>query len=87
MIKNRVSGGDSVSVVHRQIIARLSSKLGVTFDAPYMHMMVNDHENAVKLFTQATQNKNAAIQDFAKKILPKLKMHLDSAKAIAASLK
>jgi len=86
-IKNRVSGGDSVSTAHQQMIAGLSSKLGIIFDAPYMQMMVNDHENAVKLFTRATQNKNAAIQNFAKKILPTLKMHLDSAKAIAASLK
>lgn len=86
-IKNRVSGGDSVSASHQQIIAGLSSKLGIIFDAPYMQMMVSDHENAVRLFTQATQNKNSAIQNFAKKVLPTLKMHLDSAKAIAASLK
>jgi putative membrane protein len=86
-IKQRVTASDSVSTEHQNKIMALSSKLGLEFDGPYMHMMVNDHEDAVKLFTAATQNKNPDIQNFAKKVLPTLQMHLDSAKAIVASLK
>ncbi|HTH82415.1 MAG TPA: DUF4142 domain-containing protein [Mucilaginibacter sp.] len=86
-ISKRVAEGDTVSAAHQQIIKSLSSKLGVIFDGAYMQMMVNDHEDAIKLFNGAAQNNNTAIQNFAKKTLPTLKMHLDSAKAISASLK
>jgi putative membrane protein len=86
-IKKRASVGDAVSTAHQQEIKGLSTKSGLVFDNAYMQMMVNDHEDAVKLFTDAAQNKDQDIHNFAQKTLPILKMHLDSAKAIAASLK
>lgn len=86
-ITKRVSEGDTVNTDHQKMIAAISAKKGAAFDKLYMQMMVNDHQNAVKLFTTAINNKNTDIQAFAKRTLPILKMHLDSANAICASLK
>jgi putative membrane protein len=83
----QVQGKDVISDDHKHMIANLSSKSGVEFDRAYMQMMVNDHEQAVKLFSDAAENKSATIHDFAKKTLPVIQMHLDSARAINASLK
>jgi putative membrane protein len=61
---------------------------GKDFDKDYVNAMVDGHENAVKLFTDASQNcKDADLKAFATKTLPTLKMHLDSIKAIKASMK
>jgi putative membrane protein len=82
-----VDANDTVSMEHQKLIASLASKTGVAFDKAYMEMMVADHEKAVQLFTEATGNTSNLIQDFSRKILTTLQMHLDSAKAINASLK
>jgi len=50
-------------------------------------MMVDDHEKAVELFAGATRNNAPEIKSFASKTLPTIQMHLDSSKAILASLK
>ena len=66
----------------------LSKKTGKDFDKAYVDAMVDGHESAVKLFTDASQNcKDADLKAFATKTLPTLKMHLDSIKAIKASMK
>lgn len=78
---------DTPSVAHQKMIDSISHLTGGQFDHAYMDMMVKGHEQAVQLFTETTENKNNAVQKFAEKILPTLKMHLDSAKAIYSSLK
>jgi putative membrane protein len=78
---------DTISAEHLAMIDTLSHKTGADFDRAYIEMMVHDHEGAVDLFTEETNDKNQTIQDFARKTLPTIQMHLDSAKAIAASLK
>jgi putative membrane protein len=83
----RVTEADTISGDHQKMISDLTKKSGSNFDKAYMQMMVKDHENAVKLFADATTNNEVEIQNFAKKTLPTLKMHLDSAKVIVASLK
>ena len=66
----------------------LSKKTGKDFDKAYVDAMVDGHENAVKLFTDASQNcKDADLKAFATKTLPTLKMHLDSIRAIKKSMK
>ncbi|MGZ3752547.1 MAG: DUF4142 domain-containing protein [Mucilaginibacter sp.] len=66
----------------------LGKKTGKDFDKAYVDAMVDGHESAVKLFTDASQNcKDADLKAFATKTLPTLKMHLDSIKAIKASMK
>ena len=78
---------DTINADHQKMITDISKKTGPAFDKAYMQMMVKDHENAVKLFADATTNNESAIQNFAKKTLPIIQMHLDSAKVIVASLK
>jgi putative membrane protein len=82
-----VDDPDTPSIAHQAAIDSLSKLSAGEFDHAYMQMMVKDHEQAVDLFTETTGNKNVAVRNFARKILPTLKMHLDSAKAIYASLK
>jgi putative membrane protein len=68
--------------------ADLGSKSGKDFDKAYVDAMVDGHKNAVKLFTDASNNcKDADLKAFATKTLPTLKMHLDSITAIKASMK
>jgi len=66
----------------------LSKKTGKDFDKAYVDAMVDGHKNAVKLFTDASNNcKDADLKAFATKTLPTLKMHLDSINAIHDSMK
>jgi putative membrane protein len=82
-----ITESDTISGDHEVMIDSLSTKTGAAFDKAYMEMMVKDHEGAEDLFYEQTNDKNQTIQDFAKATLPTIQMHLDSAKAIAASLK
>jgi len=72
---------------HQTKIDSLAKKSGADFDKAYMQMMVADHEKAEKLFSDATNNTSNMIQDLSRKVLPKIQIHLDSAKAILAGLK
>lgn len=66
----------------------LSKKSGKAFDKAYVNAMVDGHKNAVKLFTDASNNcKDADLKAFATKTLPTLKMHLDSINAIHDAMK
>lgn len=78
---------DTLTLADQKKIGKMAMQYGTPYDKAYMKMMVDDHVKAVDLFTETTQNKNLAVQNFASKILPTLKMHLDSAKAIYSSLK
>lgn len=78
---------DTINEEHSAMIDSLSKKTGPEFDKAYLAMMIKDHEEAIDLFTEASDDKNQTIQDFASNTLPTLKMHLDSAKSLAASLK
>jgi putative membrane protein len=72
----------------QKMAADLGAKSGRAFDKAYVNGMVDGHEKAVKLFTDASQNcKDADLKAFATRTLPTLKMHLDSIKAIKASMK
>jgi len=82
-----IDAHDTISMDHQKMIKVLASKKGAEFDKAYMEMMIADHEKAVELFTSAEDNTSNLIQDFSHKTLPVIRMHLDSAKAIAAGLK
>jgi putative membrane protein len=86
-INNRVRGGDSVSARHQKAIANITSLSGNAFDKAYIQFMVTEHQNVVKLYNAATNDRLDAIQTFARRALPVLKMHLDSANLICATLK
>ncbi|GAA4309326.1 DUF4142 domain-containing protein [Mucilaginibacter gynuensis] len=78
---------DSINTDHQQTIADLSKLSGAEFDHAYLEMMANEHEKIIHTFQEGSQLKNTALSKFAKSNLPVIKMHLDSAKAIVASLK
>jgi len=78
---------DTIASNHLKMITGLSKQSGPAFDRAYMQMMVTDHESAVELFTNGIKNTDDEIKGFAAKTLPTIQMHLDSAKAILASLK
>ena len=78
---------DTINADHQIMLKALADKTGDDFDRAYIQMMVTDHEKAIELFTGAGDNTSATIQKVAENALPKLRMHLDSAKAINASLK
>ncbi|MBC7399344.1 MAG: DUF4142 domain-containing protein [Mucilaginibacter sp.] len=86
-INNKVRGGDSVSITHQKAMANMATLKGADFDKAYIQLMVADHQNAVKLYTVATNDRIEDIQRFARKTLPVLKMHLDSANTIYVGLK
>jgi len=72
----------------QKMVTDMSKMKGKSFDKDYVNGMVDGHEKAVKLFTDASQNcKDTDLKAFATKTLPTLKMHLDSIKAIQASMK
>lgn len=78
----------SVSDEHKKAKDELSKKSGADFDKAYMDQMVDDHQKTINLFEKASGDVNdAEVKTFADNTLPKLRMHLDSAKAIRSSLK
>jgi putative membrane protein len=56
---------------------------GSEFDAAFMHCMVKDHEEAVKLFESASKNcDDKDFKTWAGNTLPTLKEHLEMAQDI-----
>ena len=82
-----VTSFDAISEDHKQVIADLKTKTGADFDKAYMKMMVEDHEGAEKLFEGGLEDKSADIKGISRELLPTIKMHLESAKNLYASLK
>ena len=79
---------DSIGSDKQKDIDNLKNKNKKDFDKAFMDQMVRDHENAVKLFEKAlTDTKDPEINSFADRTLMKLRMHLDSARAIRSTLK
>ncbi|RYU92098.1 DUF4142 domain-containing protein [Mucilaginibacter terrigena] len=78
---------DTITVAHEQLLASLAKKTGHEFDKEYMQVMVNDHENAIKVFKIGETNTDKKLKDFADKTLPKLQEHLKQANAICLGLK
>ncbi len=79
---------DSVSDDNKKKSVDLSKKTGKAFDKAYMDQMVDDHQSAVDLFEKSADKVNDTdVKNFINNTLPKIRMHLDSAKAIRKSLK
>jgi putative membrane protein len=84
--KELVDPDNAISDSHKKMIDSISKLSGSEFDKAYMKQMVMDHEQAVDLFKEGSQDRDNAVQSYAEKTLPTIQMHLDSAKAIKASL-
>jgi len=85
--KELINPHDALSQEHRKLIDSLSKLSGTDFDKAYMHVMVANHEKTVDLFKEETNEREPSVQTLARKTLPTIEMHLDSAKAIAATLR
>jgi putative membrane protein len=73
---------------HQKYINELKKKKGADFDKDYMKMMVEDHEEDIKKFEDASKNAtDEDIRQFATNTLPTLRKHLDAAKKIKDGLK
>ncbi|TZF83761.1 DUF4142 domain-containing protein [Pedobacter sp. BS3] len=78
------SGLSPESKSHVDELGKLS---GSQFDKNYINMMVTDHVKDIGLFENTgAKSRMNDLNQFAKKTLPTLKMHLDSAKAIQADI-
>lgn len=79
---------DSISDAKRKSRENLAKKSGADFDKSFMRAMVDDHNETIDLFQKASDNvKDNAVKTFVDNTLPKLRNHLDSAKAIQNGLK
>jgi putative membrane protein len=77
---------DSADDAHRMFKQRLTMVTGKSFDSAYMQSQVQDHIKTVALFEQEIQNGlDQQDKDFASKLLPKLRMHLQHAQNVAQS--
>jgi putative membrane protein len=69
---------------HQDLRTRLTKAQGAQFDRLFMRQMVQDHEEAVKLFERESKDgKDAALKQYAANTLPALQAHLKMAKEIA----
>jgi putative membrane protein len=82
---------DTLDETHTRLVNTLSGdlapdKTGDNFDANYMHMQVEAHNDAVKLFDDYGKNgKVPQVQTFAEATLPTLQMHKSKAESVADS--
>jgi putative membrane protein len=86
-ISGSKSVNDTLTVAHQHLVSSLTNKTGREFDKEYTQAMVNDHENAIKVFKAGETNTDKKLKGFADKTLPKLQEHLKQANAICLGLK
>ena len=61
---------------------KLNAKSSIDFDKAYIDMMVNGHQEAVVLFEKTcNESKDIDVREWATKMLPALKMHVEHAQA------
>ena len=66
---------------------RLAIKQGTDFDRAYVDAMIADQKKAMALYENGSKDcKDPQLKSFAVKMLPVLKMHLDSAQAVRSSI-
>ena len=88
-----IAMGDSIDVPTGPSAAQTAADAGLAglkgkdFDRAYADTMVKDHEAAVALFeSEVAQGSDKALVAFARDTLPTLKMHLEHARNVLASL-
>ena len=79
---------DSVSDESRRHVEDLSKKSGAGFDKSYMREVIRSHESIIDLFEKSMERvKDAEVKTFINNTLPKVKEHLESARALQKELK
>ncbi|HVW59565.1 MAG TPA: DUF4142 domain-containing protein [Puia sp.] len=75
---------DSVHILIKQSLANLS---GAAFDSTYLHALVTDHRTAIGLFqSELHSGKDINVKDYARKHLPKIRMHLAMADSLLRTM-
>ena len=75
------TGPDAAHIAAKQQLQQLS---GHAFDSAYIHMQVTDHQTTVNLFQgEINSGENEDVQNYARKYLPHIQMHLNMADTIA----
>ena len=74
---------DSLNTKAKKEYADLQSKKGAAFDKAYAQMMVKGHREVIKEFEKSSKLPDASVKSFIDKTLPVIKVHLDSAQALA----
>jgi len=86
--QNNIVLPDSMMDKHRDMVQDLRELNGTEFDKEYMSMMVQDHQEDVNKFEQASKDDpNSPVGQWAAKTLPVLREHLSLAKQIDEKLK
>lgn len=68
---------------HAKHVEHMGKLKGADFDKAYVKHMVEDHKEAVDLFTRASKEaKDAKLKAFAEKTLPVIKEHLEMAQKL-----
>ena len=74
---------DKIDDAHQKQIDGFKNYKGDNFDRDFLATQVQAHTKVIELFTQASKEaKHAEIKDFAKKTLPTLQTHLETAKKL-----
>jgi putative membrane protein len=85
--RKSISTATELDAAHQSVLKSLDGRHGAEFDAAYLTQTVTAHENAIALFTAASQQGDAEIAAFAAKTLPMLKAHETMARSLQASSK
>ena len=76
------SNAPPLKPAHKQLQDRLSALDGEAFDRAYATEMVKAHEKAIAMYEKAsTQLQHGELKAYATESLPKLKKHLEMARA------
>lgn len=77
----------TIDTAAQKKMAILAKKRGVDFDKAYIKMMIDDHQQGVKLLEAAsTKVQDPDLHKFALKITPMLKAHLDAINSVQDSM-
>lgn len=81
--KKNITLPATVANEQSEVMQDLKQMTGRDFDSRFMELMEQEHERDVRKFEDASENhKDSEVRVFAAKTLPKLRMHLDSARMI-----
>ncbi|MBC9910225.1 DUF4142 domain-containing protein [Chitinophaga varians] len=81
--KRKIALPSDISAAAKKFIDKLSRKSGKFFEKEYIAEMEDNHERDVKDFDNAANNlESISLREWARKTLPTVMTHLDSARAI-----
>lgn len=71
---------------HKNAEEELAKLSGAEFDRKYINKMIDEHQEAISEVEKKTDSENTQVRQWAQKVLPKIREHLDRAKQIQQTL-